>query len=623
MDFIFLGTSTANGYDSLGHFLRAEGVGTACLTYAIKPDSKCPRHLFNTRGVESAEGTTASAASLGPGKTVSSWRARSRSSTAPHPHRRSPNIPARRRQPKNSPAPVPPRLRYDGSAGRRLDRGHDLLLALRSLRRRRDAPQLPPGQMSATMNTHAPSFSVLLAAVAVLVLICPRRASPPKRAPPRRRRAASVTTAPAPPPEAPPTTTPTVEIRVPPPAPPRVTPQSADPRPALAGQHTGRQLNLGRGQAERRTPPTAPPVKMRAPRQPKRVQSACALAVGAHARPALCLAVGDRGCARLLHRKLPHPTVPMPIYQAAGTAYDIPWPVLAAINEVETDYGRDLSVSSAGAEGWMQFLPAEWSQYGVDANGDGFKDPYNPADAIFAAARYLSAAGGARNIRSAVFSYNHAQPYVDSVMLRAQLLGGTPPELLGAITALTEARFPVHAAAHFSDGFPVITPKGSSTTRTIPGTTIYSQAGAPVIAVQDGEVVRSGTRRRWVISSRCVTPSATPTPTLSSGTSRRSTRCSSRTFTARSAHGSASRAESRNRRRAVRRPPARSPARPSPKARPSRRSRSAPRPPLKLRPLRPRIPARRLCRPLRRAMCGSSGKAPTTSTCTRCAPACR
>jgi phospholipid/cholesterol/gamma-HCH transport system substrate-binding protein len=69
MDFIFLGTSTANGYDSLGHFLRAEGVGTACLTYAIKADSKCPRHLFNTRGVESAEGTTASAASLGPGKT--------------------------------------------------------------------------------------------------------------------------------------------------------------------------------------------------------------------------------------------------------------------------------------------------------------------------------------------------------------------------------------------------------------------------------------------------------------------------------------------------------------------------------------------------------------------------
>jgi Transglycosylase SLT domain len=182
----------------------------------------------------------------------------------------------------------------------------------------------------------------------------------------------------------------------------------------------------------------------------------------------------------------------LPIYQAAGTAYGIPWQVLAAINEVETDYGRDLSVSSAGAEGWMQFLPATWEQYGVDANGAGFKDPYNPADAIFAAARYLRAAGGDTNIRAAVYSYNHSQAYVDSVMLRAQLLGGTPPELLGAITGLTESQFPVHAPSHFSDGFQTIPAHGSTSARTLAGTTIYSQAGAPVIAVQDGEVVQVG-----------------------------------------------------------------------------------------------------------------------------------
>jgi murein DD-endopeptidase MepM/ murein hydrolase activator NlpD len=181
----------------------------------------------------------------------------------------------------------------------------------------------------------------------------------------------------------------------------------------------------------------------------------------------------------------------LPIFQAAGTAYGVPWQVLAAINEVETDYGRDLSVSSAGAEGWMQFLPAEWAQYGVDANGDGYKDPYNPADAIFAAARYLRAAGGETNIRGAVFSYNHSQAYVDSVMLRAQLLGGTPSELLGAITGLTEARFPVHAAAHFSDGFPTVPSTGSGV-RALAATSIYAQAGAPVIAVQDGEVVQIG-----------------------------------------------------------------------------------------------------------------------------------
>jgi membrane-bound lytic murein transglycosylase B len=181
----------------------------------------------------------------------------------------------------------------------------------------------------------------------------------------------------------------------------------------------------------------------------------------------------------------------LPIFQAAGAAYGVPWQVLAAINEVETDYGRDLSVSSAGAEGWMQFLPSSWSGYGVDANGDGYKDPYNPADAIFAAARYLRAAGGDNDIRNAIFSYNHSQPYVSSVMLRAQLLGGTPSELLGAITGLTEARFPVHAAAHFADGFPSIkTASGAS--KTIAGTTIYAAAGAPVIAAQDGEVQQVG-----------------------------------------------------------------------------------------------------------------------------------
>jgi hypothetical protein len=181
----------------------------------------------------------------------------------------------------------------------------------------------------------------------------------------------------------------------------------------------------------------------------------------------------------------------LPIFQAAGAAYGVPWQVLAAINEVETDYGRDLSVSSAGAEGWMQFLPSSWAGYGVDANGDRYKDPYNPADAIFAAARYLHAAGGDGNIRAAVFAYNHSQAYVGSVMLRAQLLGGTPAELLGAITGLTEARFPVHAAAHYADGFPTVkTPRGG--TRTVPGTTIYAAAGAPVIAAQDGEVEQIG-----------------------------------------------------------------------------------------------------------------------------------
>src|SRR4051794_23921024 len=98
----------------------------------------------------------------------------------------------------------------------------------------------------------------------------------------------------------------------------------------------------------------------------------------------------------------------LPIYQAAGIEYGVRWEVLAGINEIETDYGRNLNVSSAGALGWMQFMPSTWKQYGVDANKDGRKDPYNPVDAIFAAARYLKAAGADTDVRRAIFAYNHA-----------------------------------------------------------------------------------------------------------------------------------------------------------------------------------------------------------------------
>ena len=120
----------------------------------------------------------------------------------------------------------------------------------------------------------------------------------------------------------------------------------------------------------------------------------------------------------------------LPIYQAAGIQYDVPWQVLAAINEIETDYGRNLSVSTRRSRrAGCSSCPSTWKRYGIDANGDGVADPYNPVDAIFSAARYLHAAGASKNIGSAVFSYNHAGWYVQSVMLRAKLIGGMPKRL--------------------------------------------------------------------------------------------------------------------------------------------------------------------------------------------------
>ena len=124
----------------------------------------------------------------------------------------------------------------------------------------------------------------------------------------------------------------------------------------------------------------------------------------------------------------------LPIYQSCGTEYGIPWQVLASINRIETAFGTNLNVSSAGAVGWMQFIPSTWQAYGVDANSDGRKDPYNPVDAICAAARYLRAAGGEKDLRRAIFAYNHADWYVDEVMLCANQYGKLPDDLVGSLT---------------------------------------------------------------------------------------------------------------------------------------------------------------------------------------------
>jgi hypothetical protein len=192
----------------------------------------------------------------------------------------------------------------------------------------------------------------------------------------------------------------------------------------------------------------------------------------------------------------------LPIYQAAGIEYDVPWQVLAAVNEIETDYGRNLSVSTAGAVGWMQFLPSTWKTWGLDANGDGIADPYNPVDAIFSAARYLHAAGASKSLPRAVFAYNHAWWYVQSVLLRAQLIGGMPNSLVGALNGLVEGHFPVAAPAKYADDWVDRLAKkritvanaavAVSSDPTAKGVAIFAKQGSPVIAVGDGKVVKVG-----------------------------------------------------------------------------------------------------------------------------------
>ena len=117
----------------------------------------------------------------------------------------------------------------------------------------------------------------------------------------------------------------------------------------------------------------------------------------------------------------PIPPQLIPIYHAAGAKYHVPWAILAGINRVETNFGRDLALSSAGAIGWMQFEPATWAAYGVDADGDGKADPYDPVDAIFSAAKYLSANDAKKNPAQAVFQYNHSSDYVREVLQLATI----------------------------------------------------------------------------------------------------------------------------------------------------------------------------------------------------------
>jgi hypothetical protein len=203
----------------------------------------------------------------------------------------------------------------------------------------------------------------------------------------------------------------------------------------------------------------------------------------------------------------------LPIYQACGTEYGIPWEVLASINKIETGFGINLNVSSAGAVGWMQFLPSSWEMYGLDANGDGRKDPYNPVDAICAAAHYLKIAGGGKDLYNAIFAYNHADWYVQEVLLYARAYGRLPSDLVGSLTGLTEgAHFPIAADARYADDLSARAAlKRSSTDKRISGNAaevisssptrrginIFAAADAPVVAVNDGVIRKLGSSAKF------------------------------------------------------------------------------------------------------------------------------
>jgi Peptidase family M23/Transglycosylase SLT domain len=131
--------------------------------------------------------------------------------------------------------------------------------------------------------------------------------------------------------------------------------------------------------------------------------------------------------ASLTNPPLPIPAPIKTLYVAAASKYQMPWTLLAGIGMEESGHGRNNNPSSAGALGLMQFMPATWASMGVDGNGDGRADIRGDADSIYSAANYLTKSGvtkGPAGLRAAIFTYNHADWYVNDVLYYSKAYGG-------------------------------------------------------------------------------------------------------------------------------------------------------------------------------------------------------
>jgi soluble lytic murein transglycosylase-like protein len=112
-------------------------------------------------------------------------------------------------------------------------------------------------------------------------------------------------------------------------------------------------------------------------------------------------------------------------YKEAEAEFGVPWYYLASVHLVESRMGRIRGLSSAGAQGPMQFIPSTWAQYG---NGGDINDDH---DAIIGAARYLKAAGAPGNMQKALYAYNHSQAYVNALLGYGNVMKADPTAYRG------------------------------------------------------------------------------------------------------------------------------------------------------------------------------------------------
>lgn len=171
-------------------------------------------------------------------------------------------------------------------------------------------------------------------------------------------------------------------------------------------------------------------------------------------------------------------------YQKYGEEYGVPWNILAAIHKVETDFGKNLSVSWAGAVGHTQFMPCAWLGWeyyarkgqcdrlgnytgpsidftnpknihggqAVDANGDGKMDPYNVDDALAATAKRLAGdkkktGKGWFDRGGPVWKYNPIQEYVNKVKKFAHLYAKPVTKVGTALSTSKATAYPYKNAS--------------------------------------------------------------------------------------------------------------------------------------------------------------------------------
>ncbi|GGK22975.1 hypothetical protein GCM10010965_14800 [Caldalkalibacillus thermarum] len=173
-------------------------------------------------------------------------------------------------------------------------------------------------------------------------------------------------------------------------------------------------------------------------------------------------------------------------FQDAGKRYNVDWMILVAVAFVESSFNPNAvgppNRTGELAQGLMQFLPSTWAIYGIDGDGDGKADPFNPIDAIYSAAYYLSVLGINEDPRQALYRYSGGSyAYADRVLSLSQTMtvGGGSGQLAWPVPGHSRITSPFGPRVH-----PITGQRSFHN-----GVDIGAPRHVPVVAAESGRVV--------------------------------------------------------------------------------------------------------------------------------------